>query len=76
MKKSISIGILMYCNGYKEQNENKTLQWSYRDDVGAHWGIKGYEEQVTEVGTDHGHMSWPQHRFLAGFDSGSVRRGF
>ena len=44
--------------------------------MGAHWGIKGYEEMVTEVGTEHGHMSWPQHRFLGGYDSGSVRRGF
>ena len=44
--------------------------WSYRDDVGSHWGIKGYEEMVTEVGTHHGHISWPQNRFLGTFDSG------
>ena len=34
--------------------------WFYRDDIGAWWGIKGYEEQVTEVGTHRGHMEWPQ----------------
>lgn len=50
--------------------------WLYRDDIGAFWGIKGYEEQVTEVGTHHGHNSWPQHRFLGVYDAGSVRRGF
>lgn len=44
--------------------------WSYRDDVGSHWGIKGYEEQVTEVGSHHGHLAWPQNRFLGTFDSG------
>jgi len=27
-----------------EQKENCFI---YRDDIGAHWGIKGYEEQVT-----------------------------
>jgi len=47
----------------------------YRDDIGAFWGIHGYEEQVTEVGTHHGHVSWPQYRFMGTFDSGSVRRG-
>lgn len=47
----------------------------YRDDIGAFWGIKGYEEQVSEVGTHHGHMSWPQFRFFGTYDSGSVRRG-
>lgn len=40
----------------------------YRDDIGAHWGIKGYEEQVSEVGTEHGHLSWPQFRFLGAYD--------
>lgn len=33
--------------------------WAYRDDIGAYWGVKGYEEQVTEVGTHRGHMGWP-----------------
>lgn len=32
--------------------------WIYRDDIGAWWGIKGYEEQVTEVGSHHGHNDW------------------
>ncbi|CAD8086567.1 unnamed protein product [Paramecium sonneborni] len=58
------------------QKENTVHAWLYRDDIGAFWGIKGYEEQVTEVGTHRGHMSWPQYRFLGTFDSGSVRRGF
>jgi ubiquinol-cytochrome c reductase cytochrome c1 subunit len=47
----------------------------YRDDIGAHWGIKGYEEMVTEVGTHHGRLSWPQFRAWGTYDSGSVRRG-
>lgn len=42
---------------YLSQKEAKA--WTYRDDIGAFWGIKGYEEQVSEVGTHHGHMSWP-----------------
>ena len=55
-----------------EQNEQCFI---YRDAIGAHWGIKGYEEQVTEVGTHHGHNSWPQFRSWGTYDSGSVRRG-
>lgn len=31
---------------------------------------------VTEVGTHHGHNSWPQFRFMGAYDAGSVRRGF
>ena len=50
--------------------------WIYRDDIGAFWGIKGYEEQVTEVGSHSGHMHWPGFRFLGAYDSASVRRGF
>lgn len=62
---------------YNQRNSQETAKcWLYRDDIGAPWGIKGYEEMVTEVGTHHGHLSWPQHRFLGTFDSGSVRRGF
>lgn len=30
---------------------------------------------MSEVGTHHGHMSWPQFRFFGTYDSGSVRRG-
>eukprot|EP01015_Nassula_variabilis_P007594 TRINITY_DN1583_c0_g2_i3.p1 TRINITY_DN1583_c0_g2~~TRINITY_DN1583_c0_g2_i3.p1 ORF type:complete len:323 (-),score=74.52 TRINITY_DN1583_c0_g2_i3:172-1140(-) len=48
----------------------------YRDDIGAFWGIKGYEEQVTEVGTHRGHLTWPHNKFLGTYDAGSVRRGF
>ena len=55
--------------------EDQTNCFIYRDDIGAFWGIKGYEEQVSEVGTHHGHVSWPQYRFFGTYDSGSVRRG-
>ncbi len=41
------------------QANQKVHNWAYRDDIGAFWGIKGYEEMVTEVGTHHGHVSWP-----------------
>ena len=57
------------------QADQKEQCFIYRDDIGAHWGIKGYEEQVTEVGTHHGHLSWPQFRAWGTYDSGSVRRG-
>ena len=50
--------------------------WIYRDDIGAWWGIKGYEEQVTEVGSHHGHNDWSAFRFLSTYDAASVRRGF
>lgn len=49
--------------------------WIYRDDIGAYWGIKGYEEMVTEVGGD-GIMKWPIEGLLGNYDSGSVRRGW
>lgn len=55
--------------------EEKERCFIYRDDIGAYWGIKGYEEMVTEVGTHHGHLSWPQFRAWGTYDSGSVRRG-
>jgi len=55
--------------------EEKENCFIYRDDIGAHWGIKGYEEMVTEVGSHHGHLSWPQFRAWGTYDSGSVRRG-
>lgn len=63
---------LTYAFSAKEEESNCFI---YRDDIGAFWGIKGYEEQVTEVGTHHGHVSWPQFKFFGTFDSGSVRRG-
>jgi ubiquinol-cytochrome c reductase cytochrome c1 subunit len=40
-------------------NNDKVENFMYRDDIGAFWGIKGYEEMVTEVGTHKGHMTWP-----------------
>lgn len=63
----------LYAN-YDSASEAKC--WLYRDDIGAFWGIKGYEEQVSEVGTHRGHMEWPQFNFFGTFNSGSVRRGF
>ena len=39
----VSFGILGYV--LKEQNSKKVADcWIYRDDIGAWWGIKGYEE--------------------------------
>jgi len=60
---------------FDEKNETANC-FIYRDDIGAFWGIKGYEEQVTEVGTHRGHLSWPQFEFLGAYDGASVRRGF
>lgn len=63
--------------GYSINKHQKQAKcWIYRDDIGAFWGIHGYEEQVTEVGTHHGHMNWPQFNFLGAYDAGSVRRGW
>ena len=60
----------------KNKNQEGAKCWIYRDDIGAWWGIKGYEEMATDVGTHHGHTSWPQFNFLGAYDAGSVRRGF
>lgn len=62
------IGAALYANQSKEC-------WIYRDDIGAWWGIKGYEEMVSEVGTHHGRLYWPQYSFMGNHDSGAVRRG-
>lgn len=62
------IGGVLYANQDKEC-------WIYRDDIGAWWGIKGYEEMVSEVGTHHGKLYWPQYSFMGNHDSGAVRRG-
>lgn len=64
--------VMSYALTGKEEDPNCFI---YRDDIGAFWGIHGYEEQVTEVGTHRGHVHWPQYRFMGTFDSGSVRRG-
>lgn len=60
---------------YATSQERQAECWLYRDDIGAFWGIKGYEEMVTEVGSHHGHLHWPQYTFMGTYDSGSVRRG-
>ena len=54
----------------------KADAWIYRDDIGAFWGIKGYEEMITEVGSHDGHLIWPHEKFLGAFNAGAVRRGF
>ena len=74
MLQKFLIGGIALSTAMKSQEEDAKC-FIYRDDIGAFWGIHGYEEQVTEVGTHHGHVSWPQYRFLGTFDSGSVRRG-
>lgn len=62
--------------GYLLVRREDAKCWLYRDDIGAFWGIKGYEESVSEVGTHKGHMSWPQFSHFGTYNSGSVRRGF
>ena len=62
--------------GYAVTQTRTAQCWIYRDDIGAFFGIKGYEEMVTEVGTHHGKMRWPQYSFLGQYDAGSVRRGW
>ncbi len=57
---------------FKESNE----AWLFRDDIGAPWGIKGYEEQVNSVGTVHGHMYWPSEVAFQTWNSATLRRGF
>lgn len=70
-------GITAAALGYFAWNKDTIAKaWIYRDDIGAFWGIKGYEEQVSEVGTHHGHNYWPQFSFWGAYDAGSVRRGF
>jgi ubiquinol-cytochrome c reductase cytochrome c1 subunit len=64
---------------YIDKSEDKESKcWIYRDDIGAFWGIKGYEEMVTEVGTHHGNVEhyFPQNKLFGAYDAGSVRRGF
>jgi len=57
MKSLVAAGIigLSLANSGKKDVQN----FIYRDDIGAFWGIKGYEELVTEVGTHKGHSYWP-----------------
>jgi ubiquinol-cytochrome c reductase cytochrome c1 subunit len=44
---------------YSYSCRKNTEAWLFRDDIGAPYGIKGYEEQVNTVGVDHGHNYWP-----------------
>lgn len=62
----------------KKESSKDAKCWIYRDDIGAFWGIKGYEEMVTEVGSHHGDTEhfFPQYRFMGAWDAGSVRRGW
>jgi ubiquinol-cytochrome c reductase cytochrome c1 subunit len=57
---------------YRKNKQQKTDCWIYRDDIGAWWGIKGYEEQVTEVGSHKGFNDWSAFRFLSTYDAASV----
>jgi cytochrome c1 len=50
--------------------------WLFRDDIGAPNGIKGYEEQVNSVGTQHGHMHWPSEVSWQTYNSATLRRGY
>lgn len=56
MKTLASAGIIALA---LSADNKKVENFVYRDDIGAFWGIKGYEEQVSEVGTHRGHLHWP-----------------
>ena len=73
-----SIGVTAMAAYYFKDTTKEAKCWIYRDDIGAYWGIKGYEEMVTEVGTHHGNVEhhFPQYRLFGTWDSGSVRRGW
>lgn len=53
---SVIAGLIAYKFVFKQREAEA---WLFRDDIGAPHGIKGYEEQVNSVGTEHGHMYWP-----------------
>lgn len=71
--KAISSGLIL---GAFTAKTDKAQAWIYRDDIGSFEGVKGYEEQITEVGSHHGFMDWPQARFYGNYNAGSVRRGW
>jgi len=75
--KSVSLAAAASIAAHKNKDQT-TKCWIYRDDIGAFWGIHGYEEQVTEVGSHKGNVGhhFPQHRFFGTWDTGSVRRGW
>ena len=43
-KLALGGALISYAVSAREENPNCFI---YRDDIGAFWGIKGYEEQVT-----------------------------
>lgn len=55
MAGSVVAGLFAYSYSSRKNAE----AWLFRDDIGAPYGIKGYEEQVNTVGVDHGHNYWP-----------------
>ena len=57
MKTFLSAGLIGLA--ISQKSEKDIQSFVYRDDIGAFWGIKGYEEAVTEVGTHKGHSYWP-----------------
>lgn len=75
MRSCLGAGVIGLSLAFSEKKK-EVHNFIYRDDIGAFWGIKGYEELVTEVGTHKGHNYWPQYSFMGTHDSGSVRRGF
>jgi ubiquinol-cytochrome c reductase cytochrome c1 subunit len=57
-------------------NQKATEAWLFRDDIGAPYGVKGYEEQVNTVGWHHGHAHWTCEINWNSFNSATLRRGF
>lgn len=71
-----SIGLAGFTSFLLRDQKKEAKCWIYRDDIGAFWGIKGYEEQVSEVPGHHNHVEFPQYKLFGTYDAGSVRRGF
>ncbi len=44
--RKLILGTFATALAYKQADESEQC-FIYRDDIGAHWGIKGYEEMVT-----------------------------
>ena len=42
--KLVSGGSILAIGTYTLKDDKKAECWIYRDDIGAWWGIKGYEE--------------------------------
>lgn len=44
--RKLILGTFATALAYRQADESEKC-FIYRDDIGAHWGIKGYEEMVT-----------------------------